>query len=91
MSPDSTRRRVARAYEEVTRAPAPAPEADLIAGRLLDSLSLIELITELEHEFGVELPLETVECGAFNSIGRIAAQVDGLISRQEAVGLAPRT
>ena len=89
MSNAVTLSRVERAFESVTRTSPPPPGTDLVASRVIDSLALIELIAALEDEFQVELPLATVECGAFGSIARIADHVDELLAAKDAVGVAP--
>jgi acyl carrier protein len=57
----------------------PAPEVDMIEAALLDSLGLVTLLFEVEQEFGVQLPLESLELDDFRSVERIA----GLIARMQ--------
>jgi D-alanine--poly(phosphoribitol) ligase subunit 2 len=54
----------------------PAHDTDLIETGLLDSLSLVSLITEIEGKFGFELPLDDFDIERFSSVERIAAFVD---------------
>jgi D-alanine--poly(phosphoribitol) ligase subunit 2 len=54
----------------------PSREADLIDAGLLDSLALVSLITEIEAEFGFQLPLDDFDVDAFRSVERIAAFVE---------------
>src|SRR5204863_9968756 len=54
----------------------PAPDTDLIASGLIDSLSLVSLITEIEREFRFELPLDDFDVGRFSSVERMAAFVE---------------
>ncbi len=49
-----------------------APDMDLIATGLLDSLALVTLITEIEREFAYELPLDDFDVERFRSVERIA-------------------
>jgi acyl carrier protein len=58
----------------------PSPEADLIAGGLLDSLGLVTLLFEIEQEFGVRLPLESLDVDSLSTVQQIAAVVDELSS-----------
>lgn len=53
----------------------PSPETDLIDSGLIDSLALVTLITEIEGEFGVQLPLDEFEIDNFRSAARIASYV----------------
>lgn len=53
----------------------PAPDVDLIETGLIDSLALVTLITEIEAEFGIELPLDEFDIERFRSAEQIAAYV----------------
>jgi acyl carrier protein len=50
-------------------------ETDLIGSGLLDSLALVDLLAQLEHEFGVQISLDELEVDNFRSIASIAAFV----------------
>jgi D-alanine--poly(phosphoribitol) ligase subunit 2 len=54
---------------------APEPDLDLVESGLVDSLVLVSLITEIEHEFGFELPLDELDLDRFRSAKQIAAFV----------------
>ena len=49
-----------------------SPELDLIAAGLLDSLVFVDLLVQLEHEFGVQIDLDDLEVDNFRSIASIA-------------------
>lgn len=51
------------------------PEADLIDSGQLDSLALVALITEVELEFGFQLPLDDFDIERFRNVRGIAAFV----------------
>lgn len=68
--------RVRELLGRVLNAAPPAPGTDLIDNGLLDSLSLVELIFELEQEFQLTLPLDSLELDAFRSIESISAFVE---------------
>ena len=53
-----------------------APEDDLLATGLLDSLSLIQLLTNLEEHFGIRVPLEDLQIDDIRSINSLARLVD---------------
>ena len=78
---DDLTRRITQLIEDALFVEAPSPEADLIASGLLDSLALVTLITEIEQEFGIELPLDDFEVDGFRSVEQIAAVV---VERQAA-------
>ena len=72
--------RVQDLFEEALSLPAPAPQADLVDGGLLDSLALVTLLFEIEREFGVEIPLDALDVDDFRTLERIAQ----LVTRSEA-------
>lgn len=49
--------------------------ADLIGGGMMDSLALVVLITDIEEDFGIELPLDDFDIEAFRSPRSIAVFV----------------
>jgi acyl carrier protein len=50
----------------------PSAETDLFESGSLDSLSCIELLLQVELEYGIRIPLQDLELSEFRSIGRIA-------------------
>jgi acyl carrier protein len=54
----------------------PGTEVDLIETGLLDSLAVVSLITEIEADFGYELPLDDFDIDRFRSVRRMAAFVE---------------
>lgn len=54
----------------------PSPDIDLFDTGVLDSLAFVELLLQLEREFGVTVSLDELEIDNFRSIGRIAEFVD---------------
>ena len=50
----------------------PAPDADLIASGLLDSLQIVELLVQIEQQFGLRIELERVDFDDLRSLERIA-------------------
>lgn len=53
----------------------PDPAVDLIDAGLIDSLALVSLITEIEAEFAISLPLDEFDIESFRSAAQIAAYV----------------
>ena len=53
-----------------------APEDDLLATGLLDSLLLIQLLASLEERFGIRVPLVELQIEDIRSIKSIARLVD---------------
>ncbi|MFI5009067.1 MAG: acyl carrier protein [Solirubrobacterales bacterium] len=64
--------RLKRLFEETLNIPAPAPEEDIIERGILDSLGLVTLLFEIEQEFGLQIPLESLEIDDFRSLAGIA-------------------
>jgi acyl carrier protein len=65
--------RIQDLFERALSIPAPASDVDIIDGGLLDSLALVTLLFEMEVEFGVQFPLDSLEIEDFRTIERIAA------------------
>jgi acyl carrier protein len=63
----------------------PEPSVDIIETGLLDSLALVELLFSIEHELGVEIPVDRLELDDLRSISAIAQ----LIERCEAESTLP--
>lgn len=64
--------RVQAIFQEALNIAAPAPDLDIIEAALLDSLGLIALLFEIEQQFGIEIPLESLEIEDISSISSIA-------------------
>ena len=76
--------RIQSLFEEALSIPAPGPDADIIDGGLLDSLALVTLLFEIEVEFGVTIPLDSLEIDDFRTIERIARFVTAQDREQHA-------
>jgi acyl carrier protein len=68
----STVDRVRLLIGDVLSIDVPNGNTDMIDSGLLDSLGLVSLIAEIEHEFQLELPLEDLDVNQFRSAARIA-------------------
>ncbi|HKG37419.1 MAG TPA: phosphopantetheine-binding protein [Conexibacter sp.] len=71
-------KRVAELIEEVLQVEVPDPGTDLVAAGLIDSLALVSLITEVELEFSIRLPIDEFDLSRFRSAEQIAAVVADL-------------
>jgi acyl carrier protein len=72
MSGGRTVERLRRLVSDVASVEVPLGDADLIDSGLLDSLALVTVIAEIEHEFAVELPLHSLELDNFRSVVAMA-------------------
>ena len=84
MSEETDIGRAQRVFEDALSVAAPDPDVDLVQSGLIDSLGLVTLLFELEREFGVKIPLESLDVEDFRTIGSLLRTIAGL--RQEASG-----
>jgi len=61
----------------------PDRDRDLIESGMIDSLTLVELIANLEQEFTVRIPLDDLDLNQFRSIAHIAEFIGTLIQKSE--------
>jgi acyl carrier protein len=71
-------------YDQITRLLSekvhivpPSLEADLLESGLLDSLTLVELMSSLEEQFGIHISFDDIEIDNFRSVKNIAEFVNG--------------
>ena len=62
-------------YEELRE----NPDVDLIEEDILDSLAFIELINELQEEFGIEIQPTQVDKNVWRKVDRITKMVEELL------------
>jgi len=57
----------------------PAPDVDLMDNGLLDSLLLVNLIVQLEREFGISISIDDLDLNLehFRTVSRIATYIEG--------------
>jgi len=67
--------RITRLFEDRLQVVVPSADTDLFETGALDSLSFVDLLLEIEREFGLRVSLDRVELGAFQTLSRIAAFV----------------
>lgn len=53
-------------------------DTDLIEGGLLDSLALVELLFEIEQEFGVDIPVDELEPEHLRTVEALGRTVNSL-------------
>jgi acyl carrier protein len=59
-------------FREGLHATVPAADTDLIATGVLDSLALVELLLQIETQYGVRVSLDKLDFDDFRSVARIA-------------------
>ena len=67
--------RIGRIFEDTLSMSAPAPDLDIIEAALLDSLTLVSLLFAIEQEFGIEIPLDSLEIDDFRTVSSIARMI----------------
>jgi len=76
------RQRVTTIVVERLHLPVSSPDADLVATGVLDSLGLVELVAQLEGEFGTTIPFEEIEVDSFRSIDAVVTYLTEHLARQ---------
>jgi acyl carrier protein len=70
-------RRIERIFVEILHVVVSA-RTDLFGSGVLDSLSFILLLSALEVEFGIQIPVDGIEIERFRTVERIAEVVEEL-------------
>jgi acyl carrier protein len=73
-------------FREALGIEVPSPSTDVIETGLIDSLSLVALLAEIEQRFAVRMPLEDLDIESLRSTETIAALVERLAAEQGADG-----
>jgi acyl carrier protein len=79
--------RIRRIFRDKLQVDVPSPDTDLFETAALDSMMFVELLVQLEREFGVTVVLEDIELDHFRCIERIAEFVAGRVACVEAPDL----
>ncbi len=77
-APAATLERVERVLRDALAIELPSPDTDLLDAGLLDSLTLVQLLVEVEQEFTVEIPLDDFDPDQFRTASSIARFVGAL-------------
>ena len=70
------RERIAGVFSGALHVDVPSFQTDLFDTGVLDSLAFIELLVQLEREFGVTTSVDDLESDNFRSIDSIAAFIE---------------
>ena len=87
--PDSSKlaRQISALFSEKLHLQVPSVDTDLIDTGLVDSLTFVEFLAQLEQEFGVQVSLEDLEIDHFRTISRIVHFVATKAGRDEVSSL----
>jgi len=69
---DNLQRRVELIFADRLNLAVPGTEEDLFAAGVLDSLSFVELLAELERQWEIKIELANLDLMHFSSVARIA-------------------
>lgn len=64
--------RISSLLKDKVNLEVPSPETDLLESGLLDSLTLVELMTQLETEFEIRISFEDIELDHFHTVVSMA-------------------
>ena len=61
----------------------PSGQTDLVAVGILDSMTFVDLLTHLEHQYDFLISPDMLEIENFKSVSRIAAFVESQLGRKK--------
>jgi len=64
--------KVAAVFRDKLELDVPSPETDLLEAGLMDSLTFVDLLVQLEQEFGLTISVENLDVENVRSLTRIA-------------------
>lgn len=76
--------RLGALFAESFHIEVPAPDTDLLESGLLDSFQFVELLAQLERQFGLHLRIEDIELDDLRTLGRIARMISVSIAAPKA-------
>ena len=63
--------------------PLESDDASLVESDMIDSTGVMELVMFVEETFGIEIPADAIEPENMDSVNKIAALVDRLLTEQQ--------
>ncbi len=76
---NSIQSRIARIFTEKLNLQVNQVDMELVETGILDSMGLIDLLVELEKEFGIRISIEEIETDDFRSIAKIEEFIMGKV------------
>ena len=90
VDPSALEARIRQVFRDKLELDVPSADTDLFETCVLDSMMFVELLVQLEREFGVTPSLEDVEFDHFKSIERIVEFVANRVGGSENTALPRR-
>ena|SRR5437899_11986390 len=81
---------IGRIFEEKLHLEIPSVETDLLDTGVVDSMAFVELLNQLEQEFGITVSIEDLEIDNFRSIEKIAEFVASRNGKNSALMAIPK-
>lgn len=72
---DMLAQRLGALFAETFHIEAPGADTDLLETGILDSLQLVELLSQLEQHFGLRIRIEDIDLDDLRSLSRLARLV----------------
>jgi acyl carrier protein len=72
---ETVREKILQIFLECFDTQLASADVDLLEGRFVDSLRIVDLVFELEQRFGVTLDFEELEIEDFRTISRLAERL----------------
>lgn len=82
--------RLRAAFQRHFQVELPDDDIDLLESGLLDSLQLVELLVEIEAEFGRKIPIDVIELDDLRSLTRIARLISTEATERESASASGR-
>jgi methoxymalonate biosynthesis acyl carrier protein len=75
--------RLKKIFSEKLLVEVESPDTDLLESGILDSMAFVELLLNLENEFGFQVAIESLDIEDFRSLSRIAELMEGARTRAQ--------
>ena len=75
--------RVAQLFERKLGLRVPSPDADLLTSGIMDSLTFVNMLLQIEAEFGIKISLDNIDLEKFRSVSSIADFIRSLPAQNE--------
>jgi acyl carrier protein len=76
--------RLGALFAESFHIEVPSPDTDLLESGLLDSFQFVELLAQLERQFGLRLRIDDIELDDLRTLERIAGMVSTSVAAPRA-------
>jgi len=82
--PNTIVERLGALFAESFHIEVPSPDTDLLESGLLDSFQFVELLAQLERQFGLRLRIDDIELDDLRTLARIARMVSSVAAPRAA-------